>query len=222
MDNHIVSFENVGIRYQNGPEILSNINFNLQTGSFHFLTGASGAGKSTLLRLMYTGIKATRGIVKVFGYDIAHIEQKHVPLIRQRVGMIFQEFKLLEHLTAFENVALPLRLKGESEHKITAYVSELLAWVGLEDHIHAYPATLSGGQQQRVAIARAVITKPDLILADEPTGSVDDNIADRIMHLFEQLFLTGSTIIFATHNQRLYEASSHPRINIHNHQLTIS
>ena len=221
MAENIVVFENVGMRYQSGPEILSNVDFRLPAGSFHFLTGASGAGKSTLLRLMYSGMRATRGIVSVFGYDITTISQYHIPAIRQRIGMIFQEFKLLDHLTAFENVALPLRLHGKDEITISEYVNELLIWVGLENHIHAYPATLSGGQQQRVAIARAVITKPDLILADEPTGSVDDDIAERILHLFEQLFLTGSTIVLATHNKRLYEYSNHARLHIQDHQIHI-
>jgi cell division transport system ATP-binding protein len=173
----VVRFENVFMRYEGGPVILRDVSFDLEPGSFHFLTGASGAGKSTLLRLMYLAARPVSGVVTMFGRDTTKVPRAERPEFRRRVGVVFQDFRLLPHLSAIDNVALPLRIAGTREALIREHVPELLAWVGLSGHLDALPATLSGGQQQRIAIARAVIGRPALLLADEPTGNVDDRIA---------------------------------------------
>ncbi len=169
------------MRYGAGPEVLRDISFLLAPGSFHFLTGPSGAGKSSLLRLMYLAERPSRGFISLFGRDIAMTPRREMPALRRRIGVVFQDFRLIEHLSAFDNVALPLRVADVPERQVREHVTELLTWVGLADHILAYPATMSGGQQQRVAIARAVIGRPSLLLADEPTGNVDDQIASRLL-----------------------------------------
>jgi len=220
-DSTVVRFQNVGMRYGIGPEVLHDISFRLEAGSFHFLTGASGAGKSSLLRLMYLASRPSRGLVTLFGHDIATTPRDALPALRRRIGVVFQDFRLIDHLTALENVALPLRVAGASEQQIQDHVPELLRWVGLEEQINARPPTLSGGQKQRVAIARAVIARPKLLLADEPTGNVDDRIATRLMHLLEELNKIGATIVVATHNQSLVDRFSHPRLHLGDGELTL-
>src|SRR5260370_27502971 len=175
------------MRYGSGPEVLRDITLTLAPGSFHFLTGRGGGGKSSLLRLMFLAERPTRGGIPLFGRPIAAIPRRDLWAIRRRIGVVFQDFRLIEHLSALDNVALPLRVAGAKEEQIRAHVGDLLAWVGLADHLHALPATLSRCQQQRVAIARAVISRPSLLLADEPTGNVDDAIAQRLLHLFDEL-----------------------------------
>ncbi|MBP7721675.1 MAG: cell division ATP-binding protein FtsE [Alphaproteobacteria bacterium] len=208
----MIKFEFVGLRYGVGPEVLSDVNFTLEPGSFHFLTGASGAGKTSLLSLMYLGRKPTRGLVSMFGQNINKLERKQLWSLRQRIGVVFQDFRLLPHLSAFDNVALPLRIMGRPEKETRNNVGELLEWVGLGDYKNALPQTLSGGQQQRVAIARAVIGRPKLLLADEPTGNLDDEIGFRLMNLFEQLNRMGTTIVIATHNHAIMEKFGHSRL----------
>jgi len=210
----VVRFENVGLRYGLGPEVLQDISLALPPASYHFLVGPSGAGKSSLLRLMYLALRPSRGLISLFGRDIAVTPRVELPALRRRIGVVFQEFRLLNHLSAFDNVALPLRVAGARESDVQRHVEELLAWVGLKDHIHARLPTLSGGQQQRVAIARAVITKPQLLLADEPTGNVDDRMALRLMHLFDELNKLGTTIVIATHNETLVKRLGHPRLHL--------
>ena len=210
----MVRFENVGLRYGLGPEILRDIYLELAPGSFHFLTGPSGAGKSSFLSLLYLSRRPTRGIVNIFGRDLATIPRDEMPALRRQIGVVFQDFRLLAHLSALDNVALPLRVAGVPEDKVQEHVIELLTWVGLGDQLNAKPATLSGGQQQRVAIARAVITRPRLLLADEPTGNVDDRIAVRLMHLFEELHRLGTTVMIATHNPALIQRSRHPELRL--------
>ncbi len=210
----VVRFENVGLRYGLGPEVLQDIYFELEAGSFHFLTGASGAGKSSLMKLMYMALRPTRGLISMFGRDVATTPRKDLPFLRRRVGVVFQEYRLLNHLSTFDNVALPLRISGTSEAEVRKNVEELLAWVGLENHMKSKPATLSGGQQQRVSIARAVIARPRVLLADEPTGNVDDRMAYRLMHLFEELNRLGTTVVIATHNQQLVEQLGHPVLHL--------
>ena len=211
-DDLVVQFENVGLRYGLGPEVLQDVTFSLAAGSFHFLVGPSGAGKSSLLRLMYLALKPTRGLISLFGRDIATTPRRRLPPLRRMIGVVFQDFRLLGHLSTFDNVALPLRVNDIREDEVQRHVTELLAWVGLQDHLDARPPTLSGGQQQRVAIARAVITRPKLLLADEPTGNVDDPMAMRLMHLFEELNKLGTTIVIATHNEALVERLGHPSL----------
>jgi len=210
----VVRFENVGMRYGAGPEVLSDINFTLEPGSFHFVTGPSGAGKSTLLKLLYLACRPSRGFVNLFGREVTKIPSRELPQLRRRIGVVFQDFRLISHLSAFDNVALPLRVSGGREEVIQKHVTELLSWVGLADHLNARPPTLSGGQQQRVAIARAVIAHPNLLLADEPTGNVDDTIAVRLLYLFEELNRMGTTVIIATHNESLVSRFSHPVLHL--------
>jgi len=210
----VVRFENVGLRYGLGPEVLQDITFSMAPGSFHFLIGASGAGKSSLLKLIYLAMKPSRGLISLFGRDIQTTSRRDLPALRRRVGVVFQEFRLLNHLSAFDNVALPLRVAGARESDIQKHVVELLSWVGLKDHLDARPPTLSGGQQQRVSIARAVISRPKLLLADEPTGNIDDRMGLRLMHLFEELNKLGTTVVIATHNNLLVEKMGYPRLHL--------
>ena len=201
----MVRFENVGMRYGPGPEVLRDVTFMLEAGSFTFLTGPSGAGKTTLLKLMYLGDAPSRGLITMFGYDLAIARRREFPALRRRIGVVFQDFRLLNHLSAFDNVALPLRIAGKRPADYRRDVEELLSWVGLGDRLNANPPTLSGGEQQRVAIARAVVGRPDLLLADEPTGNVDPEIGQRLIRLFEELNRLGTTVLIATHDRGLIE-----------------
>jgi cell division transport system ATP-binding protein len=220
-DQDVVRFQNVGMRYGLGPEVLHDISFRLPRGSFHFLTGPSGAGKSSLLRLMYLAYRPSRGLVTLFGHDIATAPRGTLPELRRRIGVVFQDFRLIDTMTAMENVALPLRIAGASEAQIGEHVPELLRWVGLAEQIDARPATLSGGQKQRVAIARAVIARPSLLLADEPTGNVDAAIAMRLMRLLEELNKIGTTVVVATHSEQLIQRFDHPRLHLEAGELTL-
>ena len=206
----MVRFEDVALRYGRGPEILKHVSLQFDPGSYHFLVGASGAGKSSLLRMMYLAQHPSAGRVALFGRDIAGLSRRETALLRRRIGVVFQDFRLLEHLTARENVALPLQISGQAGARSNKDVEELLTWVGLADHMDALPPTLSGGQQQRVAIARAVIGRPDLLLADEPTGNLDDRMAVRLLYLFEELNKIGTTVVIATHNESLVQRFRHP------------
>lgn len=217
----MVRFDNVGMRYGNGPEVLRDISIRLEPGSFHFLTGPSGAGKTTLLRLMYLAERPSRGLISLFDCDVGQLPRAALTPIRRKIGVVFQDFRLIDHLSAFDNVALPMRVAGESEERVHAHVSELLGWVGLASHMNARPATLSGGQQQRVAIARAVIARPSLLLADEPTGNVDDTIAERLLRLFEEMNRLGTTVVLATHNEALTQRLGHPRLHLDQGALSI-
>ncbi len=208
----MITFKNVGFRYKTGPEVLHNIDFELASGSYHFLTGPSGAGKTSLLSLIYLGHRPTRGKVEMFGHDINTARRETLFKLRQNIGVVFQDYRLLNHLSAFDNVALPLRIIGRPEKEIRGNVSELLEWVGLGKAKDMLPPTLSGGQQQRIAIARAVIARPKLLLADEPTGNLDDDIGFRLMGLFEQLNKMGTTIVIATHSTQIMEQFGHSRL----------
>jgi cell division transport system ATP-binding protein len=208
----MLRFEAVGLRYEQSgvharmaaaPEILRDISFHLEAGAFRWLLGPSGAGKTSLLRLLYLAVRPTRGHLTLLGTDVATAPRRALPPLRRRIGVVFQDFRLLQHLSTFDNVALPLRLAGRPEGQIRADVGELLRWVGLSRHLDVHPAALSGGEQQRVAIARAVITRPALLLADEPTGNLDDGQAERLMQLFKEMNRIGTTVIVATHNENL-------------------
>ena len=218
--SEIVRFENVGMRYRLGAEVLHDVSFGLPAGSFHFLTGPSGAGKSSILRLMYLAQRPSRGSVSMFGRDVSTLPRAELAALRRRIGVVFQDFRLLDHLSALDNVALPLRVAGARGDHIREHVAELLRWVGLEGQIDDRPPTLSGGEQQRVAIARAVISRPQILLADEPTGNVDDDIALRLMYLLEELNKIGTTVVVATHNESLIERFRHPRFHIEDGLLT--
>mgnify|MGYP001285785063 CR=1 FL=1 len=217
----MIKFAHIGLRYGIGPEVLTDINFTLEPGSFHFLTGPSGSGKTSLMSLLYLGLRPTRGEISMFGNDVKSLDRDQMALLRQKIGVVFQDFRLLNNLTAFENVALPLRLSNKSEKQIKSDVSELLEWVELGDYMHRLPMTLSGGQQQRIAIARAVISKPRMLLADEPTGNLDDTIGYKLMGLFEQLNRMGTTMVIATHNQQMMNSFYHKKLILNAGQLIV-
>ncbi len=203
-DETAVRLDAVTLRYDASEEILSGIDLVLKPGSFNFLTGASGAGKSSLLKLLYLARRPSQGEVFLFGRPTGHLARDQLSALRRRIGVVFQEFRLLGHLSAYENVALPLRIMGGREARYRTDVEELLAWVGLGERMHKLPATLSGGEQQRVAIARAVVTQPDLLIADEPTGNVDPEMGARLMRLFIELNKRlGTTVVVATHDAAL-------------------
>ncbi len=208
------------MRYSHGPDVLHDINLNLSPGSFHFLTGPSGAGKSSLLKLIYLAQNGSKGQVQLFGQDVAHCSRRDKALLRRRIGVVFQEFRLLEHLSVFENIALPLRAAGEKRESYEEDVVELLSWVGLGDAINKNPRTLSGGEKQRVAIARAVVGKPELLIADEPTGNVDPEMGIRLMRLFVELNRLGSTVLIASHDLQLVRASGAPVLTINDGRLS--
>jgi cell division transport system ATP-binding protein len=210
----MVRFENVGLRYGTGPEVLRDISFTIEPGSFRFLTGPSGAGKTSLLRLLFLALKPTRGLISLLGRDVATLPRRDLPTLRRRIGVVFQEFRLLDHLTTFENVALPLRVAGERLNRYRDDVMELLHWVGLSEQANAYPPVLSGGEKQRAAIARAVIGKPELLLADEPTGNVDPALALRLMRLLVELNRFGTTVVIATHDTNLISQVDAPVITL--------
>lgn len=216
----MIQFENVGLSYGNEPEILSNLSFTVAPGSFHFLTGPSGAGKTSLLKLFLLSLRPTTGTITMFGKKVNKLNQDHLLQLRRHIGIVFQEFRLLDHLTTYENVALPLRVLGQSEDQYSSNVKELLEWVGLGERMHAHPPLLSGGEKQRAAIARAVISRPDILLADEPTGNVDPELSERLVHLFAELNRMGTTIIIATHELPLLKKFNYPRMQLSNGNLT--
>jgi cell division transport system ATP-binding protein len=199
----IVQFDNVGLRYGTDREVLTDLSFTLFPGSFYFLTGASGAGKTSLLRLLYLAQRPSRGAIRMFGTDAITLPRERLPGLRRRLGVVFQDFRLVHHLSAFDNVALPLRVAGVAQKDLEKPVADMLEWVGLADRIHSRPATLSGGEQQRVAIARAVIGRPEMLVADEPTGNVDPDMALKLLRLFEALNRLGTTVVVATHDVHL-------------------
>jgi cell division transport system ATP-binding protein len=203
----IVEFDRVGLRYGTGAEVLRDLDFRLSAGGFYFLTGPSGAGKTSLLKLLYLAQRPTRGRMSLFGDELDHAPRDALPGYRRRIGVVFQDFRLIRHLSAFDNVALPLRIAGRGEAEVEGPVREMLAWVGLADRASARPPTLSGGEQQRVAIARAVIARPELVIADEPTGNVDAAMATRILHLLTAMNKLGTTVIVATHDVGLIAAT---------------
>ncbi len=218
----MIEFEDVGLRYGDGPEILKDLSFRIDPGSFHFLTGPSGAGKTSLLRLLLLSLKPTRGRISMFGEDVMRLNQDRLLQMRRHIGIVFQEFRLLDHLTTFENVALPLRVLGQNEADYRDNVRELLNWVGLGDRIDAHPPLLSGGEKQRAAIARAVIGRPDILLADEPTGNVDPELSERLVHLFAELNRMGTTIIIATHELHLLKKFRLPQMLLDQGKLTFN
>src|SRR5271155_1031817 len=213
----MLRFEAVGLRYERSgvrasgpaaPEVLHDISFQLELGAFRWLLGPSGAGKTSLLRLLYLAVRPTSGRLSILDTEVTTARRAVLPRLRRRIGVVFQDFRLLPHLSAFDNVALPLRIAGRPEGQIRADVSELLRWVGLAGRLDSPPASLSGGEQQRVAIARAVVARPSLLLADEPTGNLDDSQAERLMQLFKEMNRLGTTVVVATHNDSL--VARHP------------
>ena len=221
IEPEIVRFENVGLRYGIGPETLADVEFSIEKQSFQFLTGPSGAGKTTLLRLILQTLKPTRGRVHLFGCRVDQLAKPDIQILRRRIGIVFQDFRLLDHLTTYENVALPLVVQGREETSYRAEVTELLRWVGLGDRMHVPPMILSGGEKQRAAIARAVIGQPDLLLADEPTGNVDPALARRLLRLFVELNNSGTAVVIATHDLALMDLVDARRLVLAERQLHV-
>ncbi|MGX1098300.1 cell division transport system ATP-binding protein [Amorphus suaedae] len=218
----MIRFENVGLRYGVGPEVLKDVSFHIPPRSFQFLTGPSGAGKTSLIRLMFLSLKPTRGFMSAFGKDVTRISSTELPGLRRRIGVVFQDFRLLDHLTTFENVALPLRVAGKEESDYRTDVVELLRWVGLGHRMHAFPPVLSGGEKQRAAIARALITQPEMLLADEPTGNVDPPLARRLLRLFLELNRLGTSVVIATHDIGLMDQVDARRLILFDGRLEVS
>jgi cell division transport system ATP-binding protein len=217
----MVRFEHVGLRYGLGPEVLRDLTFRIDPHSFQFLTGPSGAGKTTFLRLLFLSLRPTRGLATIFGHDIGTLSKDALSTLRRRIGIVFQDFRLLDHMTTYENVALPLRVIGHAEETYRAEVVELLKWVGLGDRMGALPPVLSGGEKQRAAIARAVIARPQLLLADEPTGNVDPTLAKRLLRLFVELNKSGTSVVIATHDIGLMDQFDARRLVLHQGRLHV-
>lgn len=217
----MIEFENVGLRYGMEPEVLSDISFHIPPQSFQFLTGPSGAGKTSLLRMLFMSLRPTRGRIRVFDRDFASLGREEMTIMRRRMGVVFQDFRLLDHMTIRENVGLPLRVRGREEATYRSDVEELLKWVGLGDRLEALPPVLSGGEKQRVAIARALIDQPEVLLADEPTGNVDPHMARRLLRLFLELNRLGTAVIVATHDLGLMDQVEARRMILSNGRLDI-
>jgi cell division transport system ATP-binding protein len=220
-EDGVIRFENVGLRYGRGPEVLRDLTFRIDPKSFQFLTGPSGAGKTSLLRMLFLSLKPTRGLVTMFDQDAATLSKDGRATLRRRIGLVFQDFRLLDHMTTYENVALPLRVIGKDEAEYRAEVVELLQWVGLGDRMGALPPILSGGEKQRAAIARAVIARPQLLLADEPTGNVDPNLGQRLLRLFIELNKSGTSVVIATHDIALMDEFDARRLVLHEGRLHV-
>ncbi len=217
----MIRLRNVFHSYDREHMILRDVNLTLEKGSFYFLGGPSGAGKSTLMSLISLMRRPSRGTIEMFGVDATASTHEQLPALRRRVGMVYQDFRLLNHLTVEENIALPLKVMGEPKQKIIAKAREMAEWVGLKDEIHLYPPVLSGGQKQRVAIARAVITNPDVILADEPSGNLDTDLSERFMHLFKELHKQGTTVMYATHDDSLIKRHKYPIMKLVGGSITV-
>jgi len=218
--DEVVRFDGVAMRYGRGPDVLKDVSFSLAPGSFHFITGPSGAGKSSLLKLVYLAAHPSRGRIHLFGHDLARAGPAARPKLRRRIGVVFPDLLLLEHLSAFDNAALPLRIAGHKPAEYRNDVAELLSWVGLGGRMDAMPPTLAGGERQRLAIARAVVNRPEILLADEPTGNVDHEMALRIFRLFVELNRLGTTVLIATHDQDLIARSGRPVLHLEHGRIT--
>lgn len=216
----MIRFDQVAYRYRaDQPPAVDGVDFVLEEGSFHFLTGPSGAGKTTVFRLLYLDMLPTVGHIHMFGKNIGRMDDDERALLRRRMGIVFQDFRLLPHLTVRENVALPLTLYGAPTKEQEKAVDDMLGWVGLYDKMHVTPDRLSGGEKQRVGIARAVVHRPQVLVADEPTGNLDGAMARRIMHLLMELNKHGTTVLVATHDAGLVQSFHYPVLNMANGKM---
>ncbi|MAV47499.1 MAG: ATP-binding cassette domain-containing protein [Alphaproteobacteria bacterium TMED89] len=218
----MIRLDQVSVDYPSRPGIIRNVSLNLPAGSFCFVTGPSGAGKTTLLKLMFLGLSPSAGRMEIFGRDVAELSRDQRAYVRSRLGVVFQDFRLIDHMSIYDNVALPLRLTGKDSKDDRDTVQELLHWVGLGDYAKARPKQLSGGQKQRAAIARALINRPAVLLADEPTGNVDDGIGLKLLRLFEELNKLGTTVVVATHSETLRQRFDYPEFRLSQGQLVPS
>jgi cell division transport system ATP-binding protein len=218
----VVKLEHVGKRYGTDAEILHDVSLTLDSGGFYFLTGVSGAGKTTLLKIIYLAETPSRGAISLFDTNVSGIDRAAHNALRRRIGIVFQDFRLVEHLNVRDNVALPLRIAGAPEREIRENVPELLGWMGLEGKLDYHPAQLSGGEQQRVAIARAIVRRPDLLIADEPTGNIDDEIAMLLVRIFERINKLGTTVLIATHDVAFASQFTHRRYHLDRGGLSVA
>lgn len=218
----MVRLEHIGKRFGTDAEVLRDVSLNLEAGGFYFLTGISGAGKTTLLKVIYLAERPSQGLVTLFNVDASTADRAMHTALRRRIGIVFQDFRLVDHLSVRDNVALPLRIAGAPEREIRENVPELLGWMGLADKLDLRPATLSGGEQQRVAIARAIVRRPDLLIADEPTGNVDDEIAMLLVRVFERINKLGTTVLIATHDVTFARQFPHRRYHIERGALSLA
>ncbi len=215
----ILRLDRVSLRYGGAEASLQEVSLTLTAGSFHFVTGASGAGKTSLLNLICMAARPSSGTLTLFGQNVASLRPDDKLQMRRRIGAVFQDFGLLDHLSTFENAALPLRVTGR---KLTSYrsdIHDLLRWVGLGNRMHTLPPRLSGGEKQRLAIARAIVGRPDILVADEPTGHVDREMGVRILKLFAELNRQGTTVVIATHDQDLVARAGKPVLHLGGGQL---
>ncbi len=218
----MIQLHEVGLRYGNGRggvDVLRAVNAEIPAGAFRWVLGASGAGKSSLLRLLNLSARPSVGRMELFGVSVMRARRSALARLRRRTGTVYQELRLLPELSAFDNVALRLRLDGLAEDRVEAEVTEMLRWVGLGRKLHARPTALSGGEQQRVAVARAVVHRPPLLLADEPTGALDEAQGERLMQLFLELNQMGSTVLVATHNEALVRRHPNPSLRLERGRL---
>lgn len=216
----LINFQNVSFSYKNSSqEILKEVNVSFKSHAFYFLTGNSGMGKTSFLKLIYNALKPTSGSISVLGVDTKTLNMHTRSVFRQQIGIVLQDCELFEHLNAQENVALVLKLQGYNPKKANAYAEELLDWVGLGDCLKRFSNELSEGQKQRVAVARAVIRKPKILIADEPTGNVDEAQSKRLMNLFEELVKMGTTVVVATHNRQLVASKEYYEYHLKNGEI---
>ncbi|HAQ06927.1 MAG TPA: cell division ATP-binding protein FtsE [Bacillus bacterium] len=215
----MIEMQDVYKTYSNGVTAANGINVNIDAGEFLYVVGPSGAGKSTFIKMMYREVKPSKGSIIINGVDLAKLKNSKVPLLRRNIGVVFQDFKLLNTLTVYENVAFAMEVIEEQPQYIKKRVMETLELVGLKHKARALPTELSGGEQQRVAIARSIVNAPKVVIADEPTGNLDPDTSWEIMNIFEEINLRGTTIVMATHNKEIVNTIKHRVIAIENGRI---
>ncbi|MBF1719644.1 MAG: cell division ATP-binding protein FtsE [Streptococcus sp.] len=215
----MIEMMNVTKKYNKGITAINNLSIQIKDGEFVYVVGPSGAGKSTFIKMMYREEKATKGRIRVGKYDLMKIKDRQIPYLRRYVGVVFQDFKLLQHKTVYENVAYAMEVIEKSPREIKRRVEDVLELVNLKHRMSNFPNELSGGEQQRVAIARAIVNTPGILIADEPTGNLDPETSMEIMDILERINEQGTTIVMATHNSQIVNEKKHRVIAIENGQI---
>ena len=215
----MIEMMNVTKRYNKGITAINNLSIQIKDGEFVYVVGPSGAGKSTFIKMMYREEKATKGRIRVGKYDLMKIKDRQIPYLRRYVGVVFQDFKLLQHKTVYENVAYAMEVIEKSPREIKRRVEDVLELVNLKHRMNNFPNELSGGEQQRAAIARAIVNTPGILIADEPTGNLDPETSMEIMDILERINEQGTTIVMATHNSQIVNEKKHRVIAIENGQI---